>query len=181
MMLTRENIKQAIDAIGKREPEIAYTLNTMLGKGRIDIPPASESRDEKKLHFFFGGKKVFVNKYQFFTSGTPPLEQSLLIHYGEIAQTRNLFHREPLANSGKHASKIDMAGLSLMLNYEIDLAADLVKKQMALKLEKNGCADESPCVNLLRQHLKKLADIRDDSIEQSGFYDSLDDPRILFQ
>ena len=181
MMLTRENIKQAIDAIGKREPEIAYTLNTMLGKGRIDIPPASESRDEKRLHFFFGDKKVFVNKYQFFTSGTPPLEQSLLIHYGEIAQTRNLFHREPLANPGKYASKIDTAGLSLMINYEIDLAADLVEKQIALKLEKNGSADESPIVNLLRKHLKRLADIRNDSTEQSGFYDSLDDPRILFQ
>ncbi|MBC2703169.1 hypothetical protein, partial [Desulfobacula sp.] len=181
-MLTRENIKQAIEAIGKREPEIAYTLHTMLGKGEIDVlPPGSEFRDEKRLYFLFGDKKPFVNKYQFFSSGTPSLEQVLLIHYGEMAQKRNLFHREPFANPGKHASKINMAGLSLMLNYEIDLAADLLKKQIALKLQKNGQANESPLVKVLRQRLKKLANLRNGSIGQSNLIDSEEDPRILFQ
>jgi len=181
-MLTRENIKQAIEAIGKRKPEIAYTLHTMLGKGGIDVlPSASESRDEKKLYFLFGDKKSFVNKYQFFTSGTPCLEQALLIQYGELAQTRELFHQDPFANPGKHASKTDIAGLSLMLNYEIDLAADLLKKQIALILQKNGRGNESPLVKVLRQRLKKLADIRNNSIAPSNLIDSEDDPRILFQ
>ena len=111
MILTRENIKQAIDAIGKREPEIAYTLNAMLGKGRIDVTSASEPLDDKRLYFLFGDKKAFVNKFQFFSSGTPPLEQALLIHYGEMAQKHSLLHKEPSAKPGKHASKTDTAGL----------------------------------------------------------------------
>ncbi|MCK5543300.1 MAG: histone deacetylase [Desulfobacterales bacterium] len=179
MMLTRENIKQTIDAIGKREPEIAYTLHTMLGKGRIDVVPPSETQNEKRLYFLFGDKKPFVNKYQFFTSGTPCLEQALLIHYGEMAQTRDLFHREPIASPGKHASKTDTAGLSLMLNYEIDLASDLLKKQIALKLKKNGQANENPLVKVLRQRLKKLLSIRNDSTDQSNFKGFTDDPVIL--
>lgn len=180
-MLTRENIKQAIDAIGKREPEIAYTLHTMLGKGSISLLPASESRDEKRLYFLFGEKKPFVNKYQFFASGTPCLEQVLLIQHGELAQIRELFHRDPFANPGKHASKIDIAGLSLMLDYEIDLAVDLLKKQIALNLQKNDKGDESLLVKVLRQKLEKLVDIRTASTDQTDLIDSEDDPRILFQ
>ena len=179
MMLTRENIKQAIDAIGTRVPEIAYTLHTMLGKGRIDLLPASEILDDKRLYFLFGGQKVFVNKYQFFTSGTPCLEQVLLIHYGEMAQTRSLFHHHPFANPGKHVSKTDTAGLCLMLDYEIDLALDRLKKQIALKLQKKGQADES--LWALRQRLKKLSDIRNDNLGNSDFKNFSDDPLVLFQ
>jgi acetoin utilization deacetylase AcuC-like enzyme len=181
MMLTRENIKQAIDAIGRREPEIAYTLHTMLGKGSIDLLPPSETRDKKKLYFIFGGKKAFVNKYQFFTSGTPCLEQALLVQYGELAQTRDLFHQDPVADPGKHASKTDTAGLSLMLNYEIDLASELLKKNIAAILEKKTRVDEPSRVNLLRRRLQKLMDIRNESIGESDFKDVKNDPRILFR
>ncbi len=179
MMLTRENIKQAIDAIGRREPEIAYTLHTMLGKGGIDLLPASQTRDEKKLYFLFGDKKTFVNKYQFFTSGIPCLEQALLIQYGELAQTRHLFHSDPLANPGKQASKTDTAGLSLMLNYEIDLAVDLLKNRIVSIFQKNTQANETPLIKVLRQRLKKLLDIRNDSTGQSDFKNFEDDPRVL--
>jgi len=181
MMLTRENIKQAIDALGRREPEIAYTLHTMLGKGSIDLwlPAASEFRDEKKLYFLFGDKKAFVNKYQFFASGTPCLEQALLIQYGEMAQIRDLFHRDPFAKSGKHVLKTDTAGLSLMLNYEIDLAADLVKSRIAAIFQKNPRADETFLVKELKQRLKRLMDMRNGSDDQSDFTDFENDPQIL--
>ncbi|WP_299977379.1 histone deacetylase [Desulfobacula sp.] len=181
MMLTRENIRQAIDAIAKREPEIAYTLHTMLGKGSIDLLSASETLDEKKLYFTFGDKKPFVNKYQFFAGGTPCLEQVLLIQYGELARTRDLFHLDPVAAPGKMASKTDTAGLSLMLNYEIDLAADLLKKNIAAILKKNIQADEIPLVKLLRNRLQKILDLRNDSTDQIDFKDFEDDPRILFR
>ncbi|MCD4719898.1 MAG: histone deacetylase, partial [Desulfobacula sp.] len=164
MMLTRENIKQAIDAIGKREPQIAYTLNTMLGKGRIDVPLASEIKDETRPYFLFGDKKTFINKFQFFTSGTPPLEQALLIHYGEMAQKRNLLHRDPLSNPGEHASKTDTAGLSLMLDYEIDLAQALLKEQIS--------SNKTSFVNVLNQRLKRLGNLKKNSP---------DNPQILCQ
>lgn len=181
-MLTREHIKQAIDAIGRREPEIAYSLHAMLGKGSIDIlPPTSEPRDEKKLYFLFGEKKAHVNKYQFFASGTPCLEQALLIQYGELAQTRDLFHRDPLANPGIHAPKTDTAGLSLMLNYEIDLAVEAVEKRIDIIRHKKSQADDIFVIKELRQRLKKLMDIRNGSNGQIDFRVSEDEDNTQIQ
>jgi len=181
MMLTRENIKQAIDAISRRMPEIAYTLNTMLGKGKIDVPPASEPRDEKKPYFIFGHKKVFVNKFELFASGTPPLEQALLIHYGEMAQKHNLIHHEPTVSHGKHGSKADTAGFLLMLNYEIDLATAQLEKQITAILQQKNQASDSLLLTLLKKRLKKLGDIRNSSISQSDFTESWENPLIFSQ
>ncbi|WP_300455769.1 histone deacetylase [Desulfobacula sp.] len=181
MMLTRENIKQAIDAIGRRKPEIAYTLNAMLGKGRIDVPPASDAGEDNRLYFLFGNTQAFVNKVQFFNSGTPPLEQALLIQYGEMAQKRSLIHREPFTSPGKLASKTDTAGLSLMIDYEIDVAEAQLEQQIATTVQKKGQANDSWAVNFLRQRLKRLSDIRNDGSGQTDVKVSEDDPRILFQ
>jgi hypothetical protein len=181
MLLTREHLKQAIDAIDRREPEIAYTLNDMLGKGRIDVPPASDPGEDKRLYFIFGDTQAFVNKVQFFNSGTPPLEQALLIQYGEMAQKRSLLNSAPFTPPGKLASKADTAGLSLMINYEIDLAAAQLKKQIATTVQKKGQANENCAVNSLRQRLGRLADIRNDGSGQIDVRVTEEDPRILFQ
>ncbi len=180
-MLTREHIKQAIDAIGKREPEIAYTLNTMLGKGRIDLAAPQDSRDGKRLYFVFGDKKAFVNKFQFFTSGTPPLEQALLVLYGEMAQKRTLMHREPGATLGEQALKTDTAGLLLMLNYEIDLAADQLKQQLTARVKKKDKTPDTHGVQILGLRLEKLMSLKTGSTEPDDFKETPDNPRTLAQ
>ncbi|GAI98462.1 unnamed protein product, partial [marine sediment metagenome] len=57
-MIKRENIKQAIDAISERDPEIGYSLNEMLGTGQIDVPLQGDD-----LHFLFDRQKVPINKF----------------------------------------------------------------------------------------------------------------------
>lgn len=181
MMLTREHIKQAIDAIGKREPEIAYTLNTMLGKGRIDLATPPDTREGKRLYFIFGDKKAFVNKFQFFTSGTPPLEQALLILYGEMARKRTLLHQKPGTPLGEQALQTEPAGILLMIDYEIDLAADLLKQQLMALDKKKEKAPETHWIKLLGQRLEKLASLKTGSIDPDDFNENPDNPRILAQ
>jgi hypothetical protein len=84
-MIKRENIKQAIDAISKREPEIGYSLDEMLGTGKIDIPSQADvSPRGEDLYFFFDKEKVSINKFLYFNEGSVPIEQGLLIKYGEM-------------------------------------------------------------------------------------------------
>lgn len=177
-MLTRENIKQAIDVIGRREPEIAYTLNAMLGKGRIDVLPRSDARQEKQPFFFFGGKRAYVNKFQLFSSGTPPLEQALLIHYGEMVQQRTLVHEDPGAPPVQHASKIHTAGLAFMLDYELDLAAEKLEQQIFLVNQKDTRSNDETLVNVLHQRLSRIKGLKKDTgqIEYSP-----ETPWILYQ
>lgn len=84
-MLKRENIKQAIDAISERDPEIGYSLNEMLGTGQIDVPLQGDD-----LHFLFDRQKVPINKFLYFNEGTAPIEQGLLIKYGEMTKKQEL-------------------------------------------------------------------------------------------
>ena len=37
-MIKRENLKQAIEEISKRDPAIGYSLDAMLGAGAIGVP-----------------------------------------------------------------------------------------------------------------------------------------------
>ena len=63
-MIKREHIKQAIDAISRRSPDIGYSLDQMLGMGVIDT--AAGAQDGDNLHFVFDDEKVLVNKVLFF-------------------------------------------------------------------------------------------------------------------
>ena len=86
-MIKREHIKQAIDAISMRNKEIGYSLDEMLGMGIINIASGEiDPSGDESYHFFFEGRRVLVNRVLFFQEGTAPIEQGLLIKYGELAQ-----------------------------------------------------------------------------------------------
>ena len=68
-----------------------------------------------------------------------------------------------------------------MLNYEIDLASEQLEQQISAMLQKENKASESPLVNLLKQRLKRLEEIKNCCTDQNDFNTSEDDPRILFQ
>ena len=116
-MLKRENIKQAIDAISERAPEIGYSLNEMLGTGQIDVPLQGDD-----LHFLFDKEKVLINKFLYFNEGTVPIEQGLLIKYGEMIKKQELQNKEHPPNYIQAAKEIQKAGLKLMVIHEIDYA-----------------------------------------------------------
>ena len=90
-MIKREHIKQAIDAISVRNPEIGYSLDEMLGMGLINVAPVTTgSPGDEGFHFFFEGQRVPVNRVLFFQEGTAPIEQGLLIKYGELVKRQEI-------------------------------------------------------------------------------------------
>ena len=135
-MLKRENIKQAIDAISERDPEIGYSLNEMLGTGQIDVPLQGDD-----LHFLFDRQKVPINKFLYFNEGTVPIEQGLLIKYGEMTKKQELQNKDHPPNYMQAAMEIQKAGLRLMVTHEIDYALTRLRKRSETLETNTGLTD----------------------------------------
>lgn len=130
-MIKREHIKQAIDAISRRKPEIGYSLDEMLGMGVIDIAPsAEESMEGDNFLFIFDDQKVLVNRVLFFNEGTVPIEQGLVIKYGELARKQELQDKRGSFNYRDASAEIHRAGLKLVAIYEIDLAIRRLRREL---------------------------------------------------
>jgi hypothetical protein len=130
-MIKREHIKQAIDAISRRSPEIGYSLDQMLGMGVIDIAPsAEESMEGDNFIFVFDDQKVLVNRVLFFNEGTVPIEQGLIIKYGELARKQELQDKSGSFNYREAFGEIHKAGLKLVVTYEIDYAIRRLRREL---------------------------------------------------
>ncbi|MBW2609740.1 MAG: hypothetical protein JRC68_05285, partial [Deltaproteobacteria bacterium] len=159
-MIKKENLKQAIDAISDRDPETGYSLNEMLGTGQIDIPLHSEETSEEiGLHFLFDKEKVSINKFLFFNEGTVPIEQGLLIKYGEMIGKQELSNREGPLDFFQAAKEIHAIGLRFMVTHEIDFAIARLKKS----LKKDELETQSKLITLL-ENIKRV----DQTIEIPG-------------
>ncbi|MEW6668457.1 MAG: hypothetical protein AB1512_24870 [Thermodesulfobacteriota bacterium] len=136
-MIRREHIKQAIDSISRSKPEIGYTLDEMLGIGLIDVPPADESPEEENFFFTFEGQKVLVNRVLFFNEGIVPIEQGLLVKYGELVKKQDLQERGITLGYQDAFREIHRAGLRTAVLYEIDHALYSLGGRLE-KLEREG-------------------------------------------
>ena len=122
-MLKKEHIKQAINVIAGRDPEIGYTLDQMLGLGRIEaLPPEADATGGEDFYFLFDRRPVRVKKSIFINEGTVPIEQQLLIKYGEMAKKQELLGEMGGGDYHGVTTDIHMAGLKLMVIHEIDYA-----------------------------------------------------------
>lgn len=130
-MIKREHIKQAIDAISSRDPDIGYSLDEMLGMGLIDIPSGEEARDKDNFFFLFDGEKVLVNKVLFFNEGIVPVEQGLLIKYGELAKKQELQEKGDARGFRDAYGEIHRSGLRTAVVHEIDHALARLRKKDA--------------------------------------------------
>jgi len=130
-MIKREHIKQAIDAISGQNPEIGYSLDEMFGMGRIDVSAGMEdAAPGAEMFFLFEGEKVAVNKVLFFDEGTVPIEQGLLIKYGELVKRTELQDRLGTIRYQEAWQEIHAAGLQCAVFYEIDRAVAHLKKKL---------------------------------------------------
>ncbi|MCU0596436.1 MAG: hypothetical protein MUC98_13380 [Desulfobacterota bacterium] len=127
-MIKREHIKQAIDAISRRNPEIGYSLDQMLGMGVIDTAAGEDDGDN--LHFVFDDEKVLVNKVLFFNEGIVPIEQGLVLKYGELVRKQELQDRSESFNYRDASAEIHRAGLKLAVTYEIDYAVRRLRREV---------------------------------------------------
>ena len=130
-MIKREHIKQAIDAISSQNPEIGYSLDEMLGMGLIDVPAGTEdAASGEELFFLFEGEKVAVNRVLFFEQGTVPIEQGLLVKYGELVKRAELQERLETIRYQEAGQEIHTAGLKSAVTYEIDRAIARLKRKL---------------------------------------------------
>jgi len=130
-MIKRENIKQAIDAIWARDAEIGYSLDEMLGMGQIDVPSANtETTERDEYYFLFDEEKVFVNKFLYFNEGIVPIEQGLLIKYGEMTKKQALLNRKDPIDYMQAVREIRETGLRLLVTHEIDYAIARLRKRL---------------------------------------------------
>jgi hypothetical protein len=129
-MIKREHIKQAIDAISGQNPEIGYSLDEMFGMGRIDAAGGmGDGAPGQEIFFLFDGEKVAVNKVLFFDAGTVPIEQGLLIKYGEQVKRTEIQDRSGPIQYQEAWQEIHAAGLQCAVVYEIDRAVARLKKK----------------------------------------------------
>lgn len=130
-MIKREHIKQAIDAISRRSPEIGYSLDQMLGMGVIDTAAGAEqAMDGDNLHFVFDDEKVLVNRVLFFNEGIVPIEQGLVIKYGELVRKQELQDQSDSFKYRDASAEIHRAGLKLVVTYEIDYAIRRLRREL---------------------------------------------------
>ena len=128
-MVKREHIKQAIDAISLRNPEIGYMLDEMLAHGRIDSLGVDNSvADNGDFHLLFDGRPITIKRFIFFNEGTVPIEQRLLIKYGEMLKRQELLAKGRGIDYRDAARELRMAGLKLMVIHEIDYAIHRLQK-----------------------------------------------------
>ncbi|MBN1102991.1 MAG: hypothetical protein JXL84_06215 [Deltaproteobacteria bacterium] len=119
-MIKEEHIRQAIHEISLRDQGIARYLSSMLSEGTIAAPSGADGGGD--LSFFFGGERVPVRRYLFFDHGTVPIEQGLLIKYGEFMKRKTAGSASQPTGSGEVAEAIRTAGLRLAVTHEIDYA-----------------------------------------------------------
>lgn len=130
-MIKRETIKQAIDAISGRDAGIGYALDEMLAVGLIGVPSGSEETlNGDEFYFFFENQKVPVNKYLYISQGTAPIEQGLLIKYGELLKKQELQDEGKSIEYKDAAREVRTAGLKLAVTHEVDYAIARATKQL---------------------------------------------------
>jgi len=130
-MIKRETIKQAIDAIASRDHEIGYALDEMLGMGKIDVPvPPQETMLGDDFYFLFDGRKARVSKFLYLNKGNVPIEERLLVKYGELLRRQELAEKGEFTDSPRIERDIRIAGLRLMVVHEIDYAVSRLKQQL---------------------------------------------------
>lgn len=169
-MLKREILKQAIDAIAARDPEIGYSLVELFGTGRIDVPEAeAHETDHSLFHFIFDHQRVPVDKNSFFNEGLAAVEQPLIIKFGEMAQKLALAAEGARADYAKAHQAIHDAGLSLLVGHETRLAMDRLIAQVAQEA-KNGA--RAGALSLLQRLNAGAPD--------EGLPRNAEDPRVLF-
>lgn len=162
-MITREHIKNAIDQIALRNYEVGYTLEKMLAAGRIDCAPDSQPQSSTDLFFLFQNRKVPIRAHQFFNEGTVPLEERLLINYGELAAKQRFLEKGAATNYRQAALNIHEAGLRQLIDHELDYALARCRQT----LEKS----RSPQTGRLMQTIETLSSIRDNA---RPFFSGLD-------
>jgi len=98
--------------------------------GVIDAAAADQAMEGDNLHFVFDDEKVLVNRVLFFNEGIVPIEQGLVIKYGELVRKQELQDRSDSFSYRDASAEIHRAGLKLVVIYEIDYAIRRLRREL---------------------------------------------------
>ncbi|MCJ7685285.1 MAG: hypothetical protein MUO68_13440, partial [Desulfobacteraceae bacterium] len=118
----------------------------------------------------------FIKKFLYINEGTVPIEQGLLVKYGELVSKQEFLNKQISFSYIDAAKEIRAAGLKFMVVHEINLAIARVRKRLDLKDEhkdgKNGSRDAA-IISLLEK-------IRQDN-RTVGIPRDANDPAVLYR
>ncbi len=114
-MITREDIKRAIDGIAARDAEVARKLDEMLAEGRIDSGALDGEYEGWSVTFL--GKEEPVRRYLFFQHGPPAVAERLLVKYGERLRRQALERSGSPDDWGRAGREVRRAGPEFLVNH----------------------------------------------------------------
>ncbi|HMA86932.1 MAG TPA: hypothetical protein VKN73_14610, partial [Desulfosalsimonadaceae bacterium] len=130
-MIKREDLRHAIASIAQTNPEIGYALDDLLSANRIAVRDfTSDEEAPSHLFFLFDNEKVPVNKVAFFMDGTQPIEQELLVKYGELREKEKITDAGSIKDYRRAAEQVRLAGLTTAVRHEIDRAIISAKNRL---------------------------------------------------
>ncbi|MCF8139066.1 MAG: hypothetical protein K9K63_17310, partial [Desulfotignum sp.] len=117
-MIRYQDLAYAVENISHQDPEIGYALSELLAAGHIRIPVDSGSPGEDPC-FLFEDNRVFVRKVSFFNHGIAPLEERLVLGYGEAAAKHRIEQTPSPGDFFAAATQIHLAGITCLVNFEL--------------------------------------------------------------
>src|SRR6056297_2030499 len=128
-MIKREHIKQAIEAVSRRDPEIGYALDELLGMERIYLADHEISQEDLDPKFFIDGQEVIVKRISYFLDGLAPLEQRLVLKFGELLKREEIQEKGSNVDFFPAIEEIRLAGLDFLVNHELAYAMERLKER----------------------------------------------------
>jgi len=137
-MIRREDLRNAVAAVSARDPEIGYALNELMAANRIRLP-VDAGEGEGDPCFLFEGERVYVRNVSFFNHGTAPVEERLVLKYGELVEKHALETASGPTEFFAAAKRVRQAGLDFLVRFEIDRAVAGLRKRLKVRSNDKAC------------------------------------------
>ncbi len=128
-MIRIQDLAHAVENISRRDPEIGYALSELLAAGRIRLPVDAGGPGIDPF-FLFDGERVVVRKVSFFNHGISPVEERLVLKYGEAAEKHRIEEAPDGVDFFAAARQIHLAGICCLMSFELTRAISRLRKKI---------------------------------------------------
>ncbi len=148
-MIRIQDLAYAVENISRQDPEIGYALSELLAAGRIRISVDAVSLGIDPC-FLFEDERVFVRKVSYFNHGIAPLEERLVLKYGETAAKHGIAETPANRDYFAAVTHIHMAGITCLVNFELTSAISRLQKEI------RAAGSRTDLENILKVRLETL-------------------------
>ncbi|MDT8379447.1 MAG: histone deacetylase [Desulfotignum sp.] len=173
-MIRYQDLAYAVANISRQDPEIGYALSELMAAGHIRIPLDAGNPGEDPC-FLFEEERVFVRNVSFFNHGIAPLEERLVLKYGEAAEKHRIDGSPSPRDFFAAATRIHVVGISCLVNFELKSTVSRLKE----KIRTAGSGTDIG--NTLSARLETLQQLLKEPFAGSGMPLSLDEPLYFIE